>query len=84
MTRSYTNNLTKYQKIIVSIYFILGITALPIACVFFLMQRYFINDQKIFLPENRADLIISFSSFMMAITFCGGFFIGMYFLFAKC
>jgi len=66
------NQLSKRQKIIVSIYLIVGIMALPLACVYILMKRYIVEDKEAFNPENRGALIIEFSSFMVACTVFAG------------
>ena len=45
--------MTKYNKTVLTIYFILGLPALPIALVMLLMQRYIMGDEGVFKPENR-------------------------------
>lgn len=60
------NQLTTRQKIICSIYFILGLPGLPLAIIMILMQRYLTVDNELFKPENRKDLIIFFCSWMIA------------------
>jgi hypothetical protein len=66
------NQLTKRQKIICSIYFILGVPALPLAVVMVLMRRYLAGDTQYFNPENRVNFIVEFCAYMIAFTLFGG------------
>lgn len=58
-------SLTTRQKIILSIYFVVGLPALPIVPVLGLLQRYVMEDKKLFSPENRQYLIITVCSWMI-------------------
>ena len=66
------NQLTKRQKIVCSIYFILGMPALLLSCIFFLQRRYIFEDKEILKPENRVQFIVEFCSSMIAFTVFGG------------
>ena len=66
------NQLSKRQKIILSVYFILGLPGLPLAVIMLLMQRYLFEFKELFQPENRGDLAIFFCSYMITFTIFGG------------
>ena len=60
--------MTKYNKTVLTIYFILGLPALPIALVMLLMQRYIMGDEGVFKPENREDFIYLTCTYMITFT----------------
>jgi hypothetical protein len=66
-------NFTTYQKVILTVYFVLGLPMLPIIPMIWLMKRYLFEDKKFLKPENRQSLIVEACSWMITYTiFFGG------------
>lgn len=70
--KSTLSQMSKRQKIILSIYTILGCLALPLSIFFLLSRRYVFEDKEILKPENRVQFIVEFCSSMIAFTVFGG------------
>lgn len=49
--------MTRYTKTVLTIYFVLGITMLPLALIAMLIKRYIFEDKEVFKPENRNQFI---------------------------
>lgn len=73
-------NFTTHQKITLTIYFVLGLPALPIVPLLWLIKRYVFQDKEYFDPKNRYELIIETCSSMFSYTV----FFALYYALAKC
>lgn len=60
------NQFDKRQKVILSIYFIVGLPLLPMVPLMILMKRFLFEDKDCLLPENRKPLVIELLSMQVA------------------
>jgi hypothetical protein len=63
------------QKIILTVFAIVGLPGLPLACLYWLLNRYIFG--------NRNQTWVEFITFMAAITFTTALFGGLYLLLTK-